>query len=235
MKHAPISISTLTKSFCKQKVLNQISLTVDHGEVFCLLGPNGSGKTTMINCLLSLLHPDEGEIKIFGETKSTRSNKRIGVVLENDGFFRDMSVQKNLELVCLLKGVSFDRIPEILDKFSLLEHRKKRIKTLSLGMRQRLSFASSLIDDPELIVWDEPYNGLDPSGFELVRQMISEMRNHGKTILISTHLLDQVRKTATKVGLIFNGALKEVLRISEIEKKYSTMEQYYFYHVENQK
>ena len=231
MKPAILNISKLTKLFGKERVLDQVSLTVDHGDVFCLLGPNGSGKTTMISCVLSLLTSDAGEVALFDVPHSLSANKRIGVVLEDDGFFRDMSVEKNLEIVCLLKGVSYDLIPDILERLSLLEHRRKRVKKLSQGMRKRLSIACSLIDDPELLIWDEPYNSLDPSGFQLVRQLLSEMKSKGKTIIVSTHLLDEVKKAGTKVGLIYEGVMKEVLCSSEIEQKYGTLEQFYFHHV----
>lgn len=223
-----IEISNLNKYFNNSIILNQVSLSVDRGDVFCLLGPNGSGKTTMINCLLSLLKPQKGEIKLFGQEDIISAKKRIGVIMEEDGFYRDMSAEKNLKVVCLIKSVSLEVIPALLEKVGLTDQRKKRVKKLSQGMRKRLAIASSLIGDPELLIWDEPYNSLDPLGFQFMRNLIVELQSNGKTLFISTHLLDEVQKSGTKVGLIYNGQIKEVLKNQEISDKYKTMDNFFF-------
>ncbi len=228
-----LNISKLSKSFGEDRILNQVSLSVNHGDVFVLLGPNGSGKTTMINCVLSLLNHDAGEIKLFGEYKNVQSNKRMGVLMEQDGFFQDMSVEKNLKIVCLIKRVPFEAIPEVLNKVSLFEHRKKRIKKLSQGMRKRLAIACSLVGNPDLLIWDEPYNSLDPPGFKLVRQLVEELNNQGKTLFISTHLLDEAKRIGTRVGLIHQGVMKEVMGRNDIDKKYTTMDEFFFHHIFN--
>lgn len=226
-----IELQKLNKSFGKSKILDNISLSVDHGDVFCLLGPNGSGKTTMINCMLSLLKPQSGTIRLFGQENIITAKKRIGVIMEEDGFYRDMSAEKNLRVVCLIKGISFDVIPELLEKVDLTEHRKKRVKKLSQGMRKRLAIASSLIGDPELLIWDEPYNSLDPLGFNFMRDLISELQAKGKTIMISTHLLDEVQKSGTKVGLIHKGQIKEILDKQQIDKNYGSMDKFFFHNI----
>ena len=226
-----IELQKLNKAFGKLKILDNVSLSVDHGDVFCLLGPNGSGKTTMINCILSLLKPQSGNIKLFEQENIIAAKKRIGVIMEEDGFYLDMSAEKNLKVVCLIKGVSFDVIPKLLEKVDLTEHRKKRVKKLSQGMRKRLAIASSLIGDPELLIWDEPYNSLDPLGFKFMRELISELQAKGKTIFISTHLLDEAQRSGTKVGLIYKGQIKEILDKQQIVRNYGSMNEFFFHNM----
>jgi len=228
-----IEIHNLNKSFGNSIILNQVSLSVGHGDVFCLLGPNGSGKTTMINCILSLLRPQSGYIKLLGQEDIITAKKEIGVILEEDGFYRDMSAEKNLKVVCLIKGVSSEVIPALLEKVGLIKQRKKLVKKLSQGMKKRLAIASSMIGDPELMIWDEPYNSLDPLGFQFMRNLIEELKNNGKTILISTHLLDEVQKSGTKVGLIYKGEIKEVLNTQDIVSKYGTIDNFFFNNIPN--
>jgi len=229
MRKSVIEVKNLTKYFNKSKILDNISLSVENGEVFCLLGPNGSGKTTLVNCLLSLLKPQKGEVQLLNG--SADAKREIGLIMEDDGFYRDMSVEKNLQIICLMKNIDFKVIPGLLEKVLLTGHRKKRVKKLSQGMRKRLAIASSLIGDPQLLIWDEPYNSLDPPGFQFMRDLISELHSEGKTIFICTHLLDEVKRTATRVGLIYRGQLKAVYCNNEIEKKFETIDNFFFHHV----
>jgi ABC-type multidrug transport system ATPase subunit len=231
MREKAILIQDLSKSFRNFQVLDDVSLEIASGDVFCLLGPNGSGKTTLINCILALLKPDSGAIHIFGESDLVLAKKRMGVVMEEDGFYRDMNAMKNMQIVCLVKNASFDEIPILLKKLSLWDHRRKMVKKLSQGMRKRLAIACSMIGNPDLLIWDEPYNGLDPTGFQFMRTLIGELREQGKTILISTHLLDEVKKTATKTALMHNGKIREVLEVKDISEKYGTMDKFYMHHV----
>jgi ABC-type multidrug transport system ATPase subunit len=231
LNHRILGIINVSKKLDSVLILNDITLNIDQGNVFCLLGPNGGGKTTLINCILALLKPDHGEISIFGNQNLIDCKKRMGIVLEEDGFLGDLSVEKNLRIICCLKNTSSQEIPLLLEKFSLLEHRKKMVKKLSQGMRKRLAIASSLVGNPEFLIWDEPYNGLDPGGFKLIRNLIQDLNYQGKTILISTHLLEEVKKTATNVGLIHNGKLKEILDLKQIIEKYGTLEQFYLHYV----
>lgn len=224
-------VENLTKKFGSFLALDDVSLSFDQGDVFCLLGPNGSGKTTLINCILGLLRPENGLIEFLGSINTELIKNKVGVVLEEDGFFRDLSVEKNIRIVCLIKNVSFDKIPALLEKVSLLEHRKKMVKKLSQGMRKRLAIACSLVGNPELLIWDEPYNGLDPTGFQFMRNLIRDLKMQGKTIMISTHLLDEVKKTASKVGLISDGRVKEILSTEDISLKYKSMDDFYMHHV----
>lgn len=224
-------VENLTKKFGSFLALDDVSISFDQGDVFCLLGPNGSGKTTLINCILGLLKPENGLIEFLGSINTELIKNKVGVVLEDDGFFRDLSVEKNIKIVCLIKSVSFDKIPAILENVSLLEHRKKMVKKLSNGMRKRLAIACSLVGNPELLIWDEPYNGLDPTGFQFMRNLIRDLKMQGKTIMISTHLLDEVKKTASKVGLISDGRVKEILSTEDISLKYKSMDDFYMHHV----
>lgn len=228
LPESAIQIKALTKSYGQNKVLDNLSLTVDCRDVFCLLGPNGCGKTTMINSILSLLKTDSGSIYLKGELKKSTAQNKIGVVLEEDGFFKDMSVEKNLQVVCMISKAPFNIIPDLLEKVSLLEHRKKQIKNLSQGMRKRLAIAGSLIGNHDLYIWDEPFNGLDPQGFKLLRELISEIKNKGHTIIISTHLLDEATKICNKFGLMRNGSIHEVLSLKELQEKYSDIENFFF-------
>ncbi len=231
MESPAINLRTLTKSFGRSKVLDNVTLSVNQGDIFCLLGPNGSGKTTMINCILSLLEPHSGSIRIFGSDDLIQAKNSMGVLLEEDGFFKDMNAWENLKVICLIRGVGFDVIPFLLEKFDLLAHGKKKVSKLSQGMRRRLALASSLIGDPDVIIWDEPYNGLDPSGFRFVRDLIMDLKEKGKTLFISTHLLDEVTKTSNRVGLIFQGQIKEVISLGELKIKYQSIENFYFHHL----
>lgn len=226
-----IEIRALQKSFSNTPVLKGINLNVNEGEIFCLLGPNGSGKTTMINCMLSLLRPDGGDVLLPGHKHNGNGRKKIGVIMEEDGFYRDLSVEKNLKVVCLIKGVGFEVIPDLLEKVSLTEHRGKMVKKLSQGMRKRLAIACSLVGDPALLIWDEPYNSLDPTGFQFMRNLIAELHQQGKTLFISTHLLDEVKRTATRVGLIYQGEMQEILTMPEILQKHTSMDNFFFHHV----
>lgn len=231
IKHHIVFANNLSRKFGSFPVLDDVSLKINKGEIFCLLGPNGSGKTTLINCILALLKPDNGVINIFGNSDLVKAKKRIGVVMEEDGFYRDMNVMKNMQIVCLIKNASFDEIPILLQKLSLWDQRKKMVKKLSQGMRKRLAIACSMVGNPDLLIWDEPYNGLDPTGFQFMRNLISEFREQGKTILISTHLLDEVKKTATKTALMHKGKIREVLEVKDISEKYGNMDKFYMHHV----
>ena len=224
-------VENLTKRFGSFLALDDVSISFDQGDVFCLLGPNGSGKTTLINCILGLLKPENGLITFWGYSDSLEIKKKVGVVLEEDGFFRDLSVEKNIKIVCLIKNASMDEALELLENLSLIDHRKKMVKKLSQGMRKRLAIACSLVGNPDLLIWDEPYNGLDPTGFQFMRNLIRDLKMQGKTIMISTHLLDEVKKTASRVGLISEGRVKALSSIENIDLQYESMDDFYLQHV----
>lgn len=226
-----IRVNTLSKRFGSFRALDNVNLSLDQGDVFYLLGPNGSGKTTLINCILALSKPEKGTIHLWGSDDLVQMKSRVGVVLEDDGFFRDLSVEKNLQIVCLLKNASFEEIPQLLEQFWLIEHRKKLVRKLSLGLRKRLAIACSLIGNPDLLIWDEPYNGLDPTGFLFMRSLIQNLQGQGKTLFVSSHLLDEVNRTATKLLLINKGRVGELMPAHAVSLKYKTIDAYYLQHI----
>jgi len=230
MPHSFCQTTILTKNYGKELALNSVSLDINQGEVFFLLGPNGSGKTTFINNLLGLLRPTSGEVRLFGSTDLDQGKKRVGVILEQDGFFADVSAVKNLKVICLIKGVGYDCIPGLLEKVSLKGHEKKKVKKFSQGMRKRLAIAASLVGNPDFLIWDEPYNALDPDGFRFLRNLIEELNANGKTLLISTHLLDEASRSATNVALLYKSQLKATLDKDTILEKHNSMEDFYFFH-----
>jgi ABC-type multidrug transport system ATPase subunit len=220
--------TSLTKCFSKERVLSSVSFEISHGEVFFLLGPNGSGKTTLINNLLGLLRPSSGEVKLFGSADLDQGKKKVGVILEQDGFFNDLSAVKNLRVVCLIKGVGYECIPGLFEKVGLVGHEKKKVKKFSQGMRKRLAIAASMVGDPDFLIWDEPYNALDPDGFRFLRNLIEELNANGKTLLISTHLLEEASRSATRVALLYKSQLKTTLDKIGILDKHKSMEDFYF-------
>ena len=228
MNNPALQINNLTKNFKKTVALDNLSLSVGHGEVFCLLGPNGSGKTTMINCVLSLLRPDSGQIKIFGLDNCIAMNHKTGVVLEKEGFFEDMTVEKNMEIICKTKRCPTDDVQSLLEKVSLHDFKNKTVKKLSQGQKKRLSIAGSLIGNPDLIIWDEPYNSLDPDGFLLVRDILSRLQDNRKTVLLATHLLDEAEKVATHIGLLYKGRIIKTSTMREIKESYRSTEEFFF-------
>lgn len=221
-------ITGLTKYYAKERALNSVSFEIGQGEVFFLLGPNGSGKTTLINNLLGLVRPSSGDIKLFGSIDLDQGKKKVGVIMEKDGFFNDLSAVKNIRVACLIKGVGYGCIPGLFEKVGLVGHEKKKVKKFSQGMRKRLAIAASMVGDPDFLIWDEPYNALDPDGFRFLRCLVEELNARGKTLLISTHLLDEASRSATKVGLLFKSQLKAISDKTNILDKYKTMEEFYF-------
>jgi ABC-type multidrug transport system ATPase subunit len=229
MKKKPaIVVRGLSKRFSGKSVLDNAMLTIEEGDIFFLLGPNGSGKTTLINCLLSLVHPDKGEIIVLGSEHLEKAKIRTGIVLEVDGFFGDLSVEKNLQITALIKGEKPEVIPELLHKVDLYEHRNKRVRKLSQGMRKRLAIACSLVGNPDLLIWDEPYNGLDPEGHRFLRELIKALHENGKTLLISTHLLDEAKKSAKTVGILNSGSFREIIQVSDLNTRFDSIDEFYF-------
>jgi ABC-type multidrug transport system ATPase subunit len=229
-----IKVENLTKKFDSTIILDSTYLSINRGEVFYLLGPNGSGKSTLINCLLGLLQPEEGTIRLFGNTDLLSSKSRIGIIPEDEGFIRDISVEKNLKIASLVKNTSFSDIPYLLEKLSLTEHKKKLVKKLSNGLRKRLAIAISLLGDPDLLIWDEPYNSLDPSGIIFLNGLIKELNSQGKTILIASHLLSEAEKTGTSTALIHKGKIEDRVYINTVLAKYGSLEAYYKHHIINE-
>jgi ABC-2 type transport system ATP-binding protein len=192
----------LDKSYGPVHAVNHLSLTVEQGQVYGILGPNGSGKTTTLAMLMGIVAPDSGSFSWFGQKPSPSVNRRIGALIETPNFYPYLSLEQNLKIVCRIKGIDERDISRVLSLVSLRERSHSRFATLSLGMKQRLALGSLLLGDPEVLVLDEPTNGLDPEGIAEVRTLIRQVAATGKTILLASHILDEVEKVCTHVVVL---------------------------------
>ena len=189
-----LKINDLTKRYGKITALDNMNLEVKRGNVFGILGPNGSGKTTTLGILLEVINQTSGDFKWFGVPSDQNTRKRIGAILEHPTFYPYLTGVQNLKIVCDIKEVPYSRVDECIKQVGLDERKDSKFKTYSLGMKQRLSIASALLCHPEVMILDEPTNGLDPQGIAEIRDLIIEIANSGKTIIIASHLLDEVQK-----------------------------------------
>lgn len=200
-----LSIHGLTKNFGRLCAVNNLNLDVERGQVFGMLGPNGSGKTTTLGMLMGVVNPTAGEFTWFGEHPTHHLRKKIGAVLEHPIFYPYLSGQKNLELNAMIKQCPADNIPSVLDLVELSGRKDDRYKTYSLGMKQRLAIASALLNEPTVLILDEPTNGLDPMGIAEIRMLIQKIAANGKTIILASHLLDEVQKVCTHFAVLKRG------------------------------
>ncbi len=186
--------------------MNNLSFDIQKGNVYGILGPNGSGKSTTLGIILNVVNKTSGTFSWFGGTKSTHEAlKKVGAIIERPNFYPYMTAIENLKLVCKIKEISFDKIEEKLKDVNLYERRNSKFRTYSLGMKQRLAIASALLNDPEILILDEPTNGLDPQGIHEIRSIIKQIAANGTTILLASHLLDEVEKVCTHVIVIRQG------------------------------
>jgi len=213
-----LSIKNLSKSYGHVKAIQNLNLEVEKGSVFGILGPNGSGKTTTLGILLDVLKADDGEYSWFGKTPSHESRKRIGSILEQPLFYPYLTAANNLKLITDIKERGdYKEIDEKLKLVGLYERKHSKFKTFSYGMKQRLALAAALLGKPEVLILDEPTNGLDPQGIADIRNLISDIASRGITIVLASHLLDEVQKTCTHVAVLeegkklFSGNVAEVL------------------------
>jgi ABC-2 type transport system ATP-binding protein len=216
-----IAVKNLSFSFGNQKVLDNISLSVPKGSIYGFLGPNGSGKTTTIKLLLSLLKNNEDNISLFGESlKGNREDilKRIGSLIEAPALYHHLTGFANLKARAIIFGVTEERIREILAIVGLTDAASKKADKYSLGMKQRLGIGLALLSDPELLILDEPTNGLDPNGIIEIRKLIQKLATEfGKTIFISSHLLAEIERIATHVGILYHGKLSFEGKIGDLQ------------------
>lgn len=220
MNSPVLEIRNLSKSYHRIRALDDFSLKVGRGEICGILGPNGSGKTTTLGILLDVLKPDRGEYLWFGQKPTYRTRKRVGALLEGPLFYPYLSAVRNLQIIADIKGVSYAGIGTVLETVGLGPRKSDKYKTYSLGMRQRLAIAAALLGNPDVLILDEPTNGLDPQGIADIRNLIIEIGSQGVTILLASHLLDEVQKICTHVVVLENGKklsegnVKEVLSAS---------------------
>ncbi len=221
-KEKILDVKNLTKSFDAKIVLNDLSFDLEKGEIFGLLGPNGAGKTTMIRIILDIIRADHGEIKIFGEEFDESLKERIGYLPEERGLYQKITVLECLRYFAELKNVkkSEDKIDFWLDKVGLRDYKKKKIEGLSKGMQQKIQLVAAFIHNPELLILDEPFSGLDPINTKLAKDILLDLKREGKTIILSTHQMDQVERTCDRILMINRG--KRVLygSLDEIKSHY---------------
>lgn len=201
-----LTVSNLTKKFGYLTAVKDLSFSIEKGNVYGILGPNGSGKSTTLGIVLNVVNRSAGSFTWFdGRTTTHEALKKVGAIIERPNFYPYMSALQNLKLVCKIKEVSYDRIEETLQLVGLWERRNSKFKTYSLGMKQRLAIASALLNNPEILILDEPTNGLDPQGIHQIRQIIKKIASQGTTILLASHLLDEVEKVCTHVVILRKG------------------------------
>ena len=201
-----LNVTNLTKKFGRLTAVNELSFTIKKGNVYGILGPNGSGKSTTLGMILNVVNPTSGTFSWFDGTQNThQALKRVGAIIERPNFYPYMTAAENLRLVCRIKEVPQSKIEEKLELVDLLDRKNDTFKTYSLGMKQRLAIASALLNDPEILILDEPTNGLDPQGIAQVRAIIKKIAAQGTTILLASHLLDEVEKVCSHVLVLQKG------------------------------
>lgn len=211
-----LEILSISKSYGNIQALSKVSFSVRKGSVFGILGPNGSGKTTLLGILLNILKADAGSFSWNGFDNNDQARKKIGSLLETPNFYPYLNAVENLQIVAEIKECSPQNIDFALKKTGLFERRLSNFKTYSLGMKQRLAIASTLLAGEDILVFDEPTNGLDPQGIAEIRELILQLHREGKTIILASHLLDEVEKVCTDMAIIKKGELLSVGSTQEL-------------------
>lgn len=220
-----LTINNLTKHFGAVKAVSDLSFTIEKGNVYGILGPNGSGKSTTLGMVLNVVNPTHGDFHWFDGSDSTHNAlKKVGAIIERPNFYPYMTAKQNLALVCKIKDVSPDKIEEKLEVVGLLERQHHKFRTYSLGMKQRLAIASALLNDPEILILDEPTNGLDPQGIHQIREIIKKIAENGTTILLASHLLDEVEKVCSHVVILRKGVKLYSGRVDQMNASHGFFE-----------
>lgn len=218
-------INQLNKKFGNVHAVNNLSFEIKKGNVYGILGPNGSGKSTTLGIILNVVNKTSGSFSWFeGKLSTHEALKKVGAIIERPNFYPYMTAIQNLQLVCKIKEISTDKIEEKLKTVHLFERRNSKFKTFSLGMKQRLAIASALLNDPEILILDEPTNGLDPQGIHEIREIIKKIAKNGTTILLASHLLDEVEKVCTHVVVIRKGIKLYAGRVDEMTASFGIVE-----------
>ena len=221
----PIEVEHIAKSFGDARAVVDASFVVEEGEIFGLLGPNGAGKTTAIRLMLDLFRPDEGRVSILGGPMTEEKKNRIGYMPEERGLYQEITVDSCLSYLASLKGLptstTRERLDDLLERFDLAAHKTKKIKELSKGMQQKAQIINTVIHAPELVIIDEPFTALDPINTQLVKDLMRELRNQGKTVVMSTHQMHQVEELCDRIVLINKG--RDVLygNLGEIRRQFA--------------
>ncbi|MCK9245793.1 MAG: ATP-binding cassette domain-containing protein [Anaerolineaceae bacterium] len=221
-----IVVSHIAKSFGETQAVKDVSFSVRPGEIFGLLGPNGSGKTTSLRVILDIYQPDKGSISILGGPMTAEKLNHIGYLPEERGLYQDVEVARNLTYLATLKNMSREQIDEKLpiwlERLDLTEHQKKKTKELSKGMQQKAQLIAALIHDPEIIIIDEPFAALDPVNTQLVKDLLIELRNQNRTIIMSTHQMNQVEQLCDRLVLIDHGTVLLEGALKEVQERFAT-------------
>ena len=216
-----LQISNLSKSYRAFTAVDDLSLSVEKGEVFGFLGPNGAGKSTTIRMILSLIKPDRGDVLFQGDSLigKNRVLRNIGALVEDADFYENLSARTNLKLLAMIERIPEKRVDEVLDIVGLADRGDDKVKAYSHGMKQRLGIAQALLNQPKLLILDEPTSGLDPRGMKEIRELIRELSGEGMTIMLSSHLLSEVEKVCTSLAIINRGKLVKSGNIKELTKE----------------
>lgn len=202
-----LTLNNISKQYGHIAALSNVSFSVPRGSVFGILGPNGSGKTTLLGIVMNVLRASSGDLQLFEQAPTATVRKQIGTLLETPNFYHYLSAERNLHITAAIKGHGRGDIDHVLKKVNLYERRKSTFNTFSLGMKQRLAIAGALLGNPEVLVLDEPTNGLDPVGIAEIRNLIKQLAAEGKTIIMASHLLDEVEKVCTHAAILKKGTL----------------------------
>ncbi|WP_343082787.1 ABC transporter ATP-binding protein [Blautia producta] len=232
MTNTAVEIRNLTKVFDGKEVLRGCNLTVQSGTIYGLLGANGAGKTTMFKLITGLLSPTAGNIKVQGETLSIDKKdflRKMGILIETPVFYDHLSARENLEIHLSYMEHNFEKIEQVLEMVGLGNIGKQPVSKFSLGMKQRLAIGRAISHSPQILIFDEPINGLDPMGIRQIRNLFLSLAKDGMTLLISSHILSEIEHIADVVGVLTNGNVVQEVAISEIKKQYPNgLEEYFF-------
>lgn len=206
MSSTILTINNVHKKYGSVHAVNNLSFSIEKGNIYGILGPNGSGKSTTLGIVLNVVNKTAGDFQWFNGNLSTHEAlKKVGAIIERPNFYPYMTAYNNLKLVCKIKGIGYDKITDKLELVGLLDRKDSKFRTFSLGMKQRLAIASALLNDPEILILDEPTNGLDPQGIHQIRELIIQIASQGTTILLASHLLDEVEKVCTHAVILRQG------------------------------
>ncbi|MFQ5341451.1 MAG: ABC transporter ATP-binding protein [Anaerolineae bacterium] len=220
-----IDVSDVSKRYGSFDAVRKLSFSVQSGEIFGLLGPNGAGKTTTIRMLMDIIKPDAGHIQILGEAPSDATKNRIGYLPEERGLYKGLKVLDTLVYLAALKDVDRDetrrRAEALLKRVDLWDSRNHKVSALSKGMQQKLQFVVTILHNPDLVVLDEPFQGLDPVNMELIQEMVADLPAQGKTVVLSTHMMNQVERLCDRILLIDHGRPVLYGQIDEIKTRFA--------------
>lgn len=211
-----LTVDNLSKNYGSVQALKNVSFKVPEGVTFGILGPNGSGKTTLLATIIDIIRPTSGSYALFDGKPDAEARRKIGTLLETPNFYHYLNAVENLQIAANIKNKGHKDIEKVLRLVSLYDRRFHKFRTYSLGMKQRLAIASCLLGEPDVLIFDEPTNGLDPTGIAEIRQLIRDLNKRGKTIIMASHLLDEVEKVCTHVAILKRGTLLTYGDVSEI-------------------